>query len=75
MQGKDLDAWKDWRQEEKGMTEIEIVGWHHWLNGQDFEQAPGAEDGQGNLACCSPWGHKGSDATEWLSWTDEILYN
>ena len=55
--GKDPDAGKDWRQEEKGMTEDEIVGWHHWLNGHEFEQVPGAGDGQGSLACCSPWGH------------------
>ena len=54
--GKDPDAGKDLRQEEKGMTEDEIVGWYHWLNGQEFEQAPGVGDGQGSLACCSPWG-------------------
>ena len=50
--------------EEKGMTENEMVGWHHGLNGYEFEQAPGVGDGQGSLACCSPWGHKESDATE-----------
>ena len=55
--GKDPDAGKDWRQEEKGMTEDEMVGCHHWLNGHEFEQALGVGDGQGGLACCSPWGH------------------
>ena len=53
---KDPDAGKDWRQEEKGMTENEMVGWHHWLKGHEFEQAPGDGDGQGSLACCSPTG-------------------
>ena len=54
--GKDPDAGKDWRREEKGMTENNMVGWHHWLNGHEFEQAPGDGEGQGSLACCSPWG-------------------
>ena len=54
--GKDPDSGKDWREEEKGMTEDEIVGWYYWLNGTEFEQAPGAGDGQGSLTCCSPWG-------------------
>ena len=67
--GKDPDAGKDWRQEEKRMTEKEIVGWHHWLDGHEFEQALGVGDGQGNLACCSPWGPKELDMTEWLNWT------
>ena len=59
------DAGKDWRQEEKGMTEDEMVGWHHWLDGHKFEQALGIGDGQGRLACCSPWGLKeSSDTTE-----------
>ena len=62
--GKDPDVGKDWRQEEKGMKEDEMVGWHHRLNGHEFEQAPGVGDGQGNLACCSPWGRKESDTTE-----------
>ena len=53
--GKDPDTGKDWGQEEKRMTEDEMVGWHHWLNGYEFEQAPGIGDGQGSLACCSPW--------------------
>ena len=61
------DAKKGRRQEEKGITEKEMVGWHHWLNGYEFEQALGDGEGQGRLACCSPWGRKGSDMTEWLS--------
>ena len=68
--GKDLDAGKDWRQEEKGMTEDEMVGWHHWLNGHEFEEALGVGNGQGGLACCSPWGHKQSDMTEQLNRTE-----
>ena len=68
--GKDPDAEKDWRQEEKGTTEDVMVGWHHQLKGHEFEQALGVGDGQGSLACCSPWGHKESDMTEWLSWTE-----
>ena len=60
------DAEKDWRQEEKGMTEDEMTGWHHWLNGHEFEQAPGDSEEQGSLVCCSPWGHKKSDMTEQL---------
>ena len=67
--GKDPDVGRDWRREEKGMTEDEMVGWHHWLDGHDFEQALGAGDGQGNLACCSLWGHKELDMTEWLNWS------
>ena len=66
--GKDSDSGKDWRQEEKGMTADETVGWYHWLNGHEFEQAPGVGDRQGSLACCSPWGHKESDTTEQLNW-------
>ena len=65
--GKDPDAGKDWRQE-KGMTEDEMIGWHHWLNGHEFEQGLGVGDGQGSLACCSPWGCKESDTTEPLNW-------
>ena len=66
---EDPDAGKDWRQEEKGVTEDEMVGWQHQLDGQEFEQALGAGDGQGGLACCSPWSHKESDTTEQLNWT------
>ena len=65
--GKNPDAGKDWKQEEMGTTEDEMVGWHHQLNGHEFEQAPGVGDGQGGLVCCSPWGH----SQTWLSdWTD-----
>ena len=63
--GKDPDAGKYWKQEDKGITEDEMVGRHHWLDGYEFEQSP--EEGQGSLACCSPWSHKESDTTERLS--------
>ena len=70
---KDPDAGKDWKQEEKGTTEDEMIGWHQKLNGQEFEQAPGGVgDGQGSLACCSSWGHQESDTTEWLNGTELI---
>ena len=68
--GKDPHAGKDWRQEEKGRTEDEMVGWNHRLNGEEFEQAPGVGDGQGSLACCSPWDCKELDMTEQLNWTE-----
>ena len=64
--GRDPDAGKDWRQK-KGMTENEMVGWHHWLNRHESEQTSGESEGQGCLACCSPWGGKDSDTTSWLS--------
>ena len=64
---KDLDAGKDCRQEEKGLTEDEMVEWHHQLNGHEFEQAPGVGDGQGGLAYRNPWGGKESDMTEQLN--------
>ena len=67
---KDPDAGKDWGQEEEGTTEDEMVGWHHWLDGHEFEWTPGVGDGQGGLACCSSWGHKESDMTEQLNWND-----
>ena len=67
---KDPDAGKDWRQEEKGMTEDKMVGWHHWLNGHEFEQALEVDDGQGSLACCSTWGSKEST---WLGKWTEIM--
>ena len=70
--GKDLDAGKDWGQEEKGMTEDEMAGWHHRLLGHEFEWTPGVGDGQGALECCSPWSHKESDTTEKLNWTEWI---
>ena len=66
--GKDLDAGKDWRRWEKGMTENEMVGWHRWLNGHESQQTPDVGEGQGNLMFCSPWGHKESDMTEQLNW-------
>ena len=65
--GRDPDDGKDGRQEEKGTTEDEMVGWHHQLNGCEFEQAPGDGEGQGSLVCCSPWGCKESDTTEQLN--------
>ena len=69
---KDPDAGKDWRQEEKGTTEDEMVGWHHQLDGHEFEQAPAVGDGQGSLACCSPWGQKQLDTSGWLNCTELI---
>ena len=68
--GKDPDAGKDWRQEEKGMTEDKMGGWHHWLDAHEFEQVPGIGDGPGSLSCCSPRGRKESDTTERLNWTE-----
>ena len=75
--GKDLDSGRNWGQEEKGMTEDEITGWHHQLDGHEFEQTLGGGNGQGGLACCDSWGHKESDMTEWLNWTAliYILYD
>ena len=69
---KDPDAGKDWRQEEKGRAEDEMIGWHHRLNGNELEQALGVDDGQWSLACCSPWGHKESDTIERLNWTELV---
>ena len=66
---KDPDAGKDWGQAEKGMTEDEMAGWHHQLNGHEFGWTPGVGDGQGGLVCCGSWGHKESDMTEQLNWT------
>ena len=68
--GKDPDAGKDWRQEEKGTTNDEMVGWHHRLDGREFEQSLGVGDWQGCLEFCTPWGHKELNMTEWLNWTD-----
>ena len=67
---KDPDAGKDWGQEEKGMTEDEMAGWHHWLNGHGFGWTLGVGDGQGGLECCGSWGGKESDTTEQLNWTE-----
>ena len=73
--GKDPDTGEDWGQVEKGMTEDEMVGWHHWLSGHKFEQALGVGDGQGSLLCYTPRGHKESDTTEQLNWMElNLLY-
>ena len=66
--GKDSDAGREWGQE-KGTTEDEMAGWHHWLDGHGFEWTPGVGDRQGGLVGCNSWGHKESDMTEWLNWT------
>ena len=71
---KDPDAEQDWRQEEKGTTEDKMAGWPHQLYEHEFEQAPGAGDGQGSLVCCSPWSRKESDTTEWLNWIHGPLF-
>ena len=65
--GKYSDAEKDWGQKEKGLAQDKMVGWHHQLNGHEFEQIPGDSEGQESLVCCSLWGHKESNTTEWLS--------
>ena len=70
--GKASDARRDWGQEEKGMSEDEMAVWHHQLNGHEFEWTLGVGDGQGGLASCSQWGHKESDTTERLSWTEHL---
>ena len=67
--GKDPDAGKGWGQEEKGTTEDEMVGWHHWLDGHGFGWTLGVGDGQGGLACCDSWDHKELDTIEQLNWT------
>ena len=71
--GKDSDAGRDWRQEEKGTTEDEMAGWHHWLNGHESRWTLGVGDGQRGLACCDTWGRKESDMTEQLTWTEREL--
>ena len=68
--GKDSDAGRDWGQEEKGTTEDEMAGWHHWLDGPEFEWTLGVGDRQGGLVCCDSWGRKESDTTERLNWTE-----
>ena len=70
--GKDPSSRKDWRQEEERMTEDEMVEWHHQHDGHEFEQALGVDDGQGSLTCCSPWGCKELETTEWLNWTKAL---
>ena len=71
--GKDPDVGRDWGQEGKGTTEDEMAGWHHWLDGRESEWTPGVGDGQGGLVWCNSWGHKESDTTERLNWTEWIL--
>ena len=68
------DAGRDWGQEEKGMTEDKMAGWHDGLDGRESEWTPGVGDGQRGLACCSPWGHKGSDTTERLNWAELSIW-
>ena len=72
--GKDSDAGRHWGQEERGKTEDEMARWHHWLNGRESQWTPGVGDGQGGLAYCDSWGRKESDITEWLIWSDLIVY-
>ena len=73
--GKDPDAGRDWGQEEKVTTEDEMAGWHHQLDGHEFEWTLGVGDGQGGLECCSSWGRKESDTTERLNWAElNIIY-
>ena len=67
------DAGRDWGQEEKGTTEDEMAGWHHRLDGCEFEWTPGDSDGQGGLACCDSWGRKQSNTTEQLNWTEGLF--
>ena len=71
---KDPDSGKDWKQEKKGMTEDEMVGWHHWPNEHESEQAPGDGEGQRSLECCSPWDHKELDTTERPNSNDNIKW-
>ena len=68
--GRDPDAGRDWGQEEKGMAENEMAGWHCQLDGHEFKWTPGVGDGQGGLVCCYSWGRKESDTTDWLNWTE-----
>ena len=72
--GKDSDAGRDWGQEEKGTTEDEMAGWHHWLDGRESGWAPGVGDGQGGLACCDSWGRKELDTTERLIWSEHFRF-
>ena len=72
--GKNSDAGRDWGQEEKGMTEDEMAGWHHRLDGCEFEWKPWVGYGQGGLACCSSWGRRESDTTEQLNWTELMTF-
>ena len=72
--GKDSDAGRDWGQEEKGTTEDEMAGWHHWFDGRESGWTPGVCDGQGGLVCCNSWGRKESDTTEQLNRTDTQIH-
>ena len=72
--GKDSDAGRDLGQEEKGTTEDEMIGWHHQLDGREFEWSLGVGDGQGGLVCCNSWGRNESDMTEQLNWTEDELF-
>ena len=71
--GKESDAGRDWGQEEKGTTEDEMAGWHHWLDGRESQWTLGVGEEQGGLVCCDSWGHKELDMTEWLIWSDLIV--
>ena len=73
--GKDSNAGRCWGQEEKGMTEDEMAGWHHWLDGCESEWTPGVGNGHGGLACCNPWGRKELDMIERLIWSDLMVFN
>ena len=73
--GKDSDAGRDWGQEEKGTTEDEMAGWHHWLDERESEWTLGVGDGQGGLVCCDSWGRKESDTAEWLNWTELTCFS
>ena len=68
--GENPDVGKNWKGEDKGTTEDEMIEWHHWFSGHEFEQTLGVGDGQGVLVCCSPWGYKELDTTERLNWTE-----
>ena len=72
--GKDSDTGRDWGQEEKGVTKDEMAGWHHWLDGHESEWTPGVGDREGGLAYCNSWGHKESDNTKQLNWTEIKSY-
>ena len=71
--GKVPDVGKDWGQKEKRVSEVEMTGWQHWCNGHELGQILGDGEGQGGLVCCTPWGRKESDTTEWLNWTEVIV--
>ena len=72
--GEDFDSWRDWGQEEEETTEGEMAGWHHRLDGREFEWTLGVDDGEEGLACCNSWGCKESDTTERLNWTVNSRY-